>query len=115
MKPIGVLIILSVPIIYFMIRNYDRIIGKVTARLGFVIATISFVFAALDPGAVSKIAQALGVGRGTDLVTYFSAICLVGLSAISIAKFRHLEYRNAQLVRRVALVEFESKYFADER
>jgi hypothetical protein len=114
MRLIVVLIILSVPLIYFMISNFDRVVGKVTARIGFVIATISFVVSALDPRIVTRIANALGVGRGTDLVTYFVAICLVGLSALSIAKFRSLEARNAQLVRHVAIYEFERNYFPDE-
>lgn len=80
-------------------RAWKRIL--LVAFAGFVIWTI------LYPDAATNVANALGIGRGTDLITYLTAFSLMFLAVLVYLKFARLEGRVAAVTRELALSEWE--------
>ncbi|WP_432502317.1 DUF2304 domain-containing protein [Kineococcus arenarius] len=69
----------------------------------------------LAPGAVTAVAQALGVGRGTDLLLYGLVVAFLGVLVSSYRHRRSMEERLTQLTRRLALDEAEPPSLARVR
>jgi hypothetical protein len=71
----------------------------------------------LVPGAVTRVANAVGVGRGADLLLYGLVIAFLGFVVSSYRRSRALEETITQLARRLALDEAVSPEQArrDER
>jgi hypothetical protein len=61
----------------------------------------------LVPGAVTVVARALGVGRGTDLLLYGLVVAFLGALVSAYRRQRSLESRLTELTRRLALDEAE--------
>ena len=74
-------------------------------RLFFVAIIVVFVSAALQPALVNDVAQAVGVGRGADLVLYLLATAFLYLVLYTYQKFREQQSRVAMLVRHIAILE----------
>jgi hypothetical protein len=110
MKPITYLLLLALPVIALVIRNYDRIIGKVAARLFYIVFTLLVVIAVIFPNVTEKVAHLLGIGRGADLIFYATTMSLITLAGITLVKFRSIESRITMVVRKMALDEFGAKY-----
>ena len=69
------------------------------ALVGLAVASI------LVPGAVTAVANAVGVGRGADLLLYGLVIAFLGFVVSSYRRSRQLEETITQLARRLALDE----------
>ncbi|WP_432509790.1 DUF2304 domain-containing protein [Kineococcus sp. SYSU DK001] len=59
----------------------------------------------LVPGAVTAVANAVGVGRGADLLLYGLVVAFLGFVVSSYRRSRALEETVTQLARRLALDE----------
>ena len=59
----------------------------------------------LVPAAVTRVANAVGVGRGADLLLYGLVIAFLGFVVSSYRRSRQLEETLTQLARRLALDE----------
>jgi hypothetical protein len=66
-----------------------------------VIAAFSVFF----PGVLTRAANILGIGRGTDLVLYGLIVCFLIFMASTFQRARQLEGRLTKLARRIALDE----------
>ncbi len=74
-------------------------------RLG-VIAFVAFaVVSILLPDVWTRVAQGVGVGRGTDLVLYSLVVAFLSFTVTTYLRFRDLETRYTKLARRIALEE----------
>ncbi|WP_432522534.1 DUF2304 domain-containing protein, partial [Kineococcus sp. SYSU DK006] len=69
----------------------------------------------LAPGAVTVVARAVGVGRGTDLLLYGLVVAFLGALVSAYRRQRALESRLTQLTRRLALDEAEPPALARAR
>ncbi|NAZ77002.1 DUF2304 family protein [Kineococcus sp. T13] len=69
----------------------------------------------LAPGAVTVVARAVGVGRGTDLLLYGLVVAFLGALVSAYRRQRSLESRLTQLTRRLALDEAEPPALARAR
>ena len=90
----------------YIIRNYDRIIGKALARIFFVLFLLFAVVIIVLPQFSETVAHALGIGRGADLIFYSTTISVLALGGLSAVKFRSTERRITSLARTIALKEF---------
>jgi hypothetical protein len=59
----------------------------------------------LFPQAWQRAAEAVGVGRGTDLLLYGLIVAFLGFVATSYLRFRDLQHQVTELARRLALDE----------
>ena len=62
-------------------------------------------YVVLHPDTSTKIANRLGIGRGTDLVAYLTALGLLGLAYGTLALHRRLSTQITDLTRQLALAE----------
>jgi hypothetical protein len=73
-------------------------------RKGFVLSFVLVMLAfTIVPEWSSSIAQAVGIGRGVDLLFYLSHLVLFFIAFIYYLKFRAMELRFTKLVRELAL------------
>jgi hypothetical protein len=64
-------------------------------------------FAVLFPGTVTDVAQAVGVGRGTDLVLYVLAVTFLFVTIALYLRLSDMHDRYVELARKQALLEAE--------
>ncbi|MCP2031679.1 hypothetical protein L1277_001777 [Okibacterium sp. HSC-33S16] len=67
----------------------------------FAVAVVAVVF----PQLINEIANAVGVGRGTDLLLYGLIVVFIGNSLAASRRNRHMERELTQLARAVALAD----------
>ena len=108
MKLISPLLVALILLILFVVRNYDRIIGKVTARIFLVLFILAVVLMAFMPNLTTSVAHFLGVGRGADLVFYLTTVSFFALTAIVIVKFYSIEQKIVKITREAAIKDFTS-------
>ena len=91
----------------WVIRSRHSGRRQAIVRLGVLGLAVVWTVAVLQPDLVTRVANAIGVGRGTDLLLYLLVVAFtfatVGLSR----KVRDLEDTIAELTRGLALVEAE--------
>jgi hypothetical protein len=72
-------------------------------RLAGVAFGLGWVVAVISPDLVTRVANVMGVGRGTDLVLYVLAVAFLFTTVAQRQQVRELEERVAVLAREVAL------------
>ena len=68
----------------------------------FVVAAASSVFA---PVWWTKVANLVGVGRGTDLLLYLLVLVFLAFVATTYRRFRHIEDQTTELARTIAILQ----------
>lgn len=108
------LIVLIVGIaVWLSVRRGAR---QLAVRRLLVIAFALFaVVAVAVPSLVTRVANLLGVGRGTDLLLYATIVVLLGFLALQEARAKGEEKRTTHLARRLALDEAEAPATFRER
>lgn len=74
----------------------------------------AWIVAVLAPDAVTRVANLVGVGRGTDLVLYVLAVAFVFNTIAQAQHFRRLDDRLTALTRAVALSSAEQHAERDD-
>ncbi|MCL2454409.1 MAG: DUF2304 domain-containing protein [Micrococcales bacterium] len=74
-------------------------------RISIVVFTVAAAASAIFPDVWSTMADALGVGRGTDLLLYLFIMVTLAFIAATYLHFRSVEAQITQLARRIALDE----------
>ncbi|MBP5641054.1 MAG: DUF2304 domain-containing protein [Victivallales bacterium] len=84
-------------------------------RMFFLLQFVLGIVFVIWPDLTTKIAEIVGVGRGTDLLlyvlvvfVYFSGLCILG-------KFRQLEHQQTLLVRELAVLKGERQSTSKEQ
>lgn len=86
-------------------RNRRRVGMRAGLRLGLVGLFVLAIAAVLDPGLTARLASAVGVTRGTDLVLYCFLVAFIATSIGSYFRFREQDRTIAALVRAAAINE----------
>lgn len=76
-------------------------------RLLIIAFALFAVVAVMVPGLITRLANLVGVGRGTDLLLYATVVVLLGMIALQEARAKNEEKRTTYLARRLALDETE--------
>jgi hypothetical protein len=74
-------------------------------RIGLVVFAAFAAVSILFPDVWTRIANRLGVGRGTDLVLYALVVAFLSFTVTTYLRFRDLETNYTRLARRIALSE----------
>jgi hypothetical protein len=108
-----VLIAAVLLMLVFFLRNHGTSRASASVKIGFVLFLVFGVVAVLYPNAVTKLAESLGVGRGTDLLLYGLVVGFAfGMINIYL-RFRTIQLREARLVRAIALQRAEPPASSD--
>jgi len=102
---IGLLVIIAL----FFIRNRNTARLRAGKKLLFLLFIAGGIAAVVQPNLLTKLAHAVGVGRGTDLLLYglVLAFCFVTLNVY--LKFKDYEARLGKLAREIAILEAKRK------
>ena len=105
--------VIAVPFIAIMLavslRNLIRGRARVMASLFWALLWIATLVAVLYPDTTTKLARALGIHRGADLLVYSAVIAFsVGFYLVS-WRLRQLSREVTLLTRELALIEAERK------
>ena len=74
-------------------------------RVGLVVFAAFAAVSILFPDVWTRLANKLGVGRGTDLVLYALVVAFLSFTVTTYLRFRDLETNYTRLARRIALTE----------
>jgi hypothetical protein len=89
---------------FFMLRGggaRHQAIRRIFMLL-FIVAAASSVF---FPQIWTYAANAVGVGRGADLLLYFMVLTFLGFVATTYRRFRHIENDLTELARKLAILQ----------
>lgn len=74
-------------------------------RVALAVFALLAIYSVLFPSVWSRIADVLGVGRGTDMLLYALVVAFLSGTVTTYLRFRDLELRYTRLARRIALDE----------
>lgn len=102
------LIIAVVLLLVLFLRHHGTTKTAAGVKIGFVLFMILGAVAVIRPQEVSRVAEFVGVGRGTDLMLY-GLIVAFGFATINTyLRFKELELRYARLARAIAIRSAET-------
>ncbi|KRE57117.1 DUF2304 domain-containing protein [Phycicoccus sp. Soil748] len=112
MKIVLIQILLIVVVIAVVARLFRSRGARAQAirRLGLLLFAAFAVVSILFPSVWNRIAQLVGVGRGTDMVLYALVVAFLSFTVTTYLRFRDLETRYTKLARRLALDEAAVQY-----
>lgn len=101
---IKVILLVSISAVSLFAMRAPRGARHVALRRIAMLAFIAFAVASvLFPEVWNALANAVGVGRGTDLLLYVLILVFLGYMATSYLRFRGMEAQITLLARRIAL------------
>ena len=83
-------------------------------RIMLVLFALVAAFSVFFPSTLTRLAQLLGIGRGTDLVLYALIVSFLVFMATTYQRFRHLENSLTKLSRSIAIDEAPKPWLADK-
>ena len=81
-------------------------------RVALVLVFLGVILAIIFPQAVNAVANAVGVGRGTDLLLYLMVVVIIGNIISGTRRHRQTEREVTQLARSIAIERAENAYAA---
>lgn len=84
--------------------------GNAWHKIGLLLLAVVMIAAVLLPDTVTSLAHAVGVGRGTDLVTYILFATFIYYVIHQYLKAQELRDTTYRLARKVALIDARSRY-----
>jgi hypothetical protein len=116
MLTIQVLLILAVGVVaLFLLRASAGVAHLAIRRVLLLVFALVAMVSILAPGWVTRLANLVGVGRGTDLLLYGLIVAFLGYTATSYRRFRQIERRLTELTRQIALDEAPPPGLVGER
>ncbi len=92
---------------FLLLRGKRSALGLLMRRSLALGAILVGVVAVLFPGLVTEAANAVGVGRGTDLVLYLLCVTFLFVTIAQNLRMTGLQDRMVELARKQALLEAE--------
>ncbi|EWT06307.1 hypothetical protein N864_22550 [Intrasporangium chromatireducens Q5-1] len=99
-----ILIVVTLGIAARLLISYGQK-AQALRRLGLLLFAAFAVWSILDPTVWTRLAQAVGIGRGADLILYGLVVAFFGFVVTTFRRFRDMEIRYTRLARRLALDE----------
>jgi hypothetical protein len=84
-------------------RNRARVGMRASVRLGSLLLSGAAILSVVNPDVPQRVAEAVGVTRGTDLVLYLLIVTFAATTLGGHFRFRSLEQRLVQIVRAAAI------------
>jgi hypothetical protein len=101
--------------VFSSLRSRASLRGQARRKILAVLTVVAGVLAVVFPDILQRLADLVGVGRGTDLLLYVLGIVIIYLVGSTSARFREQEDRLVRLAREVALAEAEARLAAQRR
>lgn len=92
-------------------RAYHKVIWRFYVLMAMVVGVLSVLF----PDALTSVANAVGIGRGADLLLYLSVVTFMLVSVVLYRRLALLERRYVELARQAALRNAREEWDARTR
>ena len=102
---IQAMLILGIAVIFVRILRARGSRVLALRRVGLAVFAGLAIWLILFPSVWTDIANAVGVGRGTDMVLYALVVAFLSFTVTTYMRFRDLEARYTKLARRIAIDE----------
>lgn len=103
---VQILLVLSVILVSLVLmRGGSNARHLAVRRVLLLVFAVSAALSIFFPGLLSRAAQLLGIGRGTDLVLYALIVGFLVFMSTTYQRFRQMEATITKLSRRIALDE----------
>jgi hypothetical protein len=93
----------ALALLVLLFRGSGIVRQRAVRRLAALAFVAAWITAVLAPDVVTRLANAVGVGRGTDLVLYVLVVVVIAVAVGIQQRFARLEERISALVRELAL------------
>lgn len=90
-----------------LVRGRPTALNLLVRRVLTLVVLLGGIAAVVFPGALTELAQAVGVGRGTDLVLYVLCVTFMFVTIALYLRLGELHDKLVELARRHALLEAE--------
>lgn len=101
--------VLAVILVYLVAQVLSQPLFSTLVKLGIAVVIALGLLFVFWPSSTNVIAHLMGVGRGADLFSYLA----ISVGSVLLFRFylriRALELRNVELVRQLALLQFDMK------
>lgn len=101
----GLLLVLAFLSLGSALRNRNTVRFQAGKKLLLLLFIVLLVVAVAQPDRVTEVANALGVGRGADLVLYVLVMAFLFVVLNVYFKFKDADVRETRLVRALAIAE----------
>lgn len=101
MKPIQVILVITICLLILLYALFFK--SKTVNRLIFAVIFSTGILFVLLPDMTNRIANVFGVGRGADLLLYFSVVTFYVFFIYLYSKLRSIEVTQTGIIRREAL------------
>jgi len=99
--------VLTIILVYLVAQVISQPLFSTLAKLGIAVVIAAGLLFVFWPAATNTLAHLVGVGRGADLFSYLTISVGSVLFFRLYLRIRALELRNVELVRQLALQQFE--------
>jgi hypothetical protein len=106
-KILLLLFVLLIALYFLNAANHAK--TQAWKKILFSLFIVFMVVATISPDITNQMANAVGVGRGADLLLYTLAVTFVFYVVNSYMKFKYYEHRINKLARGVAIMEAEAR------
>lgn len=100
-----ILIVFFLGLALFVMLPGRSVRGKALQRISWLLVILMAVLAVAFPHYTTKVANLIGVGRGTDLLFYGFVVVSIGYMLLTVVHRKQTERAITGLARRVALLE----------
>lgn len=101
------LILAALGALVYFVRKQHNVRIRASKRIAFFVFVGVNIYAVLRPADTTRVAQAIGVGRGTDLLVYLLVVAFVFGMLNTYLRQREISNHLTDLARTVALREAE--------
>ncbi|MBS6274614.1 DUF2304 domain-containing protein [Arcanobacterium urinimassiliense] len=98
-----ILITVVLIVAFFLVRSTGNTKNVALRRLLLLIFVLLAIFSILFPRITTLVANAIGIGRGTDLLLYLLIIAFLSYSVVMFRRLNILENRIVELSRRLTI------------
>ena len=98
-----ILITVVLIVAFFLVRSTGNTKNVALRRLLLLIFVLLAIFSILFPRINTLVANAIGIGRGTDLLLYLLIIAFLSYSVVMFRRLNILENRIVELSRRLTI------------
>lgn len=110
-----VLVIAVVLVSLALMRGGSNTRHLAIRRLLLVVFAFAAALSIFIPDLLTRVAQFLGIGRGTDLVLYALIFCFFVFMSTTYQRFRQSEFALTRLARRLAIDEAPRPWLDEDR
>lgn len=105
-----ILVLIALFVIFTSLTNHKSHGGRAWKKIALILFSLVMLIAVLFPELTNKVAWAVGVGRGADLLLYATVVAFILYALNSYVQQKDKTDTLHRLARKVALIDARNRY-----